>query len=348
MKHYIIPIFIPHYGCMHQCVFCNQRKITGLDTPVGPGEVANIINGHLARITIERHIEAAFYGGSFTALPLEVQTALLAPAYYALKAGKIHAIRLSTRPDAITPEILDNLLAHGVSLIELGVQSLDEKVLALSARGHSVSHVIGASRLIKARGFTLGVQLMPGLPGEDFISITKTAGRLLEIAPDIVRIYPTLVIADTPLASLYLKGKYVPLTLKEGTARAALLKILCENNKIKVIRTGLQATEELSDQTVVLAGPYHPSFGELVDAYIFNLMVEQFMHNMKACRELTIHYQFREQSKVRGMSNANTKRWKKSYGLESIVFVPDGRVLGQLILEANGTSYVTNKIMLSV
>lgn len=348
MKHYIIPIFIPHYGCAHQCVFCNQRKITGIDTPVGPAEVAVIINEHLARITKPRHIEAAFYGGSFTALPLPVQTELLETAYQALKAGKIHAIRLSTRPDAITPEILRNLSAHGVSIIELGVQSLDEKVLKLSARGHSVSHVVNAARLIKEYGFTLGIQLMPGLPGEDMNSLTKTAGLLLCLAPDIVRIYPTLVIADTKLSGLYQKGSYQPLTLREAVRRAAFLKLLCENNQIKVIRTGLQATEELSDETVVLAGPYHPSFGEMVDSYIFDLMVKLFVDRIPECKELIIHYYFREQSKVRGLSNANTKKWQADYGLQYIAFMPDGKVPGQLILEAGRTFYAVNKIMLIV
>jgi histone acetyltransferase (RNA polymerase elongator complex component) len=348
MKHYIIPIFIPHYGCAHQCVFCNQRKITGLDTPVGPDEVSSIIDEHLRRITKPRHIEAAFFGGSFTALPINVQTLLLQPAYQALTAGKVHAIRLSTRPDAITPEILKNLSAHGVSIVELGVQSLDEKVLKLSARGHSVSHVISAAKLIKEYGFTLGIQLMPGLPGEDMNSITKTAGRLLSIAADIVRIYPTLVIADTLLAKLYRDGSYFPLTIEEAVRRAAFLKLLCENNKIKVIRTGLQATEELSDHSVVLAGPYHPSFGEMVDAHIFDLFLQRFISSVQGVHELIIHYHFRDQSKVRGLSNANTKKWKAVYGLENIVFVPDGQVLGQLIFEVNHISYAVNKIMFTV
>jgi histone acetyltransferase (RNA polymerase elongator complex component) len=348
MKHYIIPIFIPHYGCAHQCVFCNQRKITGLDTPVGPDEVAAIIRQHVGRITKSRHIEAAFYGGSFTALPLSIQTELLKPAYQALSEQKIHAIRLSTRPDAITPEILNNLAAHGVSTIELGVQSLDEKVLQLSARGHSISHVKGAARLVKEYGFTLGIQLMPGLPGEDMDSLIKTAGNLLSLAPDIVRIYPTLVIADTPLAKMYQEGRYQPLKLSEAVRRAALLKLLCENNLIKVIRTGLQATEELSDQTVVLAGPYHPSFGEMVDAYIYDLLINRFMASVPDCKELIIHCHFRDQSKVRGLSKANTKKWQEVYSLRNIVFIPDGKVSGQLMLEARGTIYAINKIMLIV
>ncbi|MCE5286640.1 MAG: radical SAM protein [Pelosinus sp.] len=348
MKHYIIPIFIPHYGCKHQCVFCNQRKITGLDTPVGPDEVANIIDEHLAMITKPRHVEAAFYGGSFTALPLKMQTLLLQPAFQALKTGKIHAIRLSTRPDAITPEILKNLLALGVSIVELGVQSLDEKVLILSARGHSVGHVVSAAQVLREYGFTLGIQVMPGLPGEDMNSITKTASRLLSLKPDIVRIYPTLVIADTRLAKLYQEGKYLPLTINEAVRRAAFLKLLCENNKIKVIRTGLQATEELANQSVVLAGPYHPSFGELVDAHLFDLLVEKFISSRSGCPELTIHYHWREESKVRGQANANTKKWKSVYGLENIVFVPDGQVSGQVVLEADRTAYAINKIMLTV
>lgn len=346
MKHYIIPIFIPHYGCQHQCVFCNQRKITGLETPVGASEVEEIIEEHLLRITKERHIEIAFFGGSFTALPLEVQTMLLEPAYKALKAGKVDAIRLSTRPDAITREILDNLAAHGVSIVELGVQSLDETVLRLSARGHTTLHVESAVTLLKEYKFTIGLQIMPGLPGEDLRSFIKTAGRLVKLAPDIVRIYPTIVISDTPLANMYTAGNYQPLTLSEAVRRSAVLKLLCEQHKIKVIRTGLQATEELSNHSVVLAGPYHPAFGEMVDAHIFDLMVGKFVEEIPGLKHITIHFHVREQSKVRGVTNVNIQKWKMTYGIDSIVFVPDGNVQGQLGLEVNGIIYIINKIML--
>lgn len=349
MKHYIIPVFIPHYGCTHACVFCNQQKITGHHTPVTPQEITGIIDEHLLRITEKRHIEVAFYGGSFTALDHQTQCDLLAPAYTALQKGKIHAIRLSTRPDCIDEGIVDNLIAFGVSIIELGVQSLDDKVLEASARGHKASDVAIALMIIRNKKLQCGIQIMPGLPKEDLASLITTTQGVIQLTPDFVRIYPTLVIANTKLAEMLGNGSYTALSLQEGVVRAAFLKLLFAQNNIPVIRTGLQATEELDKQDVVLAGPYHPAFGEMVDSYLFYLMLAHCIENIVVQRVqplLVVHHHPRDTSKLRGISNSNIKKLKNIYHIKEITMKADGQKLDELLIEYQNIYYIINKKML--
>lgn len=346
MKYSIIPIFIPHYGCPHQCIFCNQQKITGVQTPVTAQEISSIIDKHLSLINKPRHIEIAFYGGSFTALPLETQHALLAPANKALNSGKIHAIRLSTRPDCINSEIINLVSNLGVSTIELGAQSIDDTVLRLAARGHTSRVIADAVELIKSAKIKCGLQLMIGLPGENWSRLIKTTFKAAKIRPDFARIYPTLVIADTPLARLYNMGLYQPLSIDEAISRSVFMKLVFQRNNIPVIRTGLQASEDLSDPQVVLAGPYHPAFGEMVDAFLFNIMVTRCLESLSKIRtDITIHHHPKDTSKVRGVNSSNIRAWKK-YFTHNILLIADGLKRGQLDIEASGLRYVTTSTML--
>lgn len=349
MKHYIIPIFIPHYGCTHACVFCNQQKITGRLMPVSAQEITNIIHEHVKRITQVRYIEVAFYGGSFTALPTEVQQELLTPAYQALQYGQIHAIRLSTRPDCITDEIVQNLIDFGVTTIELGVQSLDDKVLEKSARGHTSVDVLKAVSVIKKTQISCGIQIMPGLPGEDWKSLIVTGQGVIRLQPDFVRVYPTLVIAGTQLAAMYENKSYTPLSLSAGVSRAAYLKTMFARHRIPVIRTGLQATEELDKKEIVLAGPYHPAFGEMVDSYLFYLMIAHFAEEVRPEKNSTllIHHHTRDTSKLRGMSNCNIKKLQSIYNIKHCTLKGDGRTLDEISIEYQNISYVINKTMIN-
>jgi len=347
LKNYIIPIFVPHYGCSHQCIFCNQKKITGQNAPAMPENVSVVINEALndngitqKRIT-KKNIEAAFYGGSFTALGIDEQSRLLKPAYEALMAGKIHAIRLSTRPDAIDENVLRNLAAFKVGTIELGVQSLDDKILKNAVRGHTVQDVFRAVRLIREAGISCGLQLMPGLPGEDWPSLISTASRVCLLAPDFVRIYPAVVIAGTVMAELYGQGIYEPLSLKEAVSKAAYLKLMFGQNGIPVIRTGLQATTELDKEGTIIKGPYHPAFGEMVDAYLFYIMMAHFIEQSfpDNLDNLIVHHHPQDSSKVRGLGLENIKKIKNNYGIRKICLKADGLKRGELIIEHNHKKY---------
>ncbi len=312
MKTSIIPIFIPHIGCPYRCIFCNQWKITGHQGVPTGDRVAREIDTYIASAKETRHWEVAFYGGSFTAVDASLQEELLQPAYDALQRGKIDAIRCSTRPDCITPSILDRLSAYGMTIVELGVQSMDDKVLQTAKRGHIAADVIQATALLRARQFVVGHQLMPGLPGEDRESLQKTTAAICRLKPDIARIYPVAVIDKTELADMYRKGAYKPLSISEGVQRGAYMKQAFVKAGIHVIRTGLQATCELDDASQVLGGAYTPAMGELIDTKRYQKQLFALLDTIQAS-SVQVFYHRKDTSRVRGYHNVTVKRTHLRY-----------------------------------
>ncbi len=267
-KHAIIPIFIPHRGCPHDCVFCNQRKITAHEASDTPQSVSETIDTWLTTLAEVPTVEVAFYGGSFTALPMEEQSAYLSIAQGYKTRGQIQRIHLSTRPDYIDQTVLDNLKAYGVDVIELGVQSFDETVLRSAGRGHGSACVYQASQLIQAYGFTLGIQLMIGLPGDTMETCLYSARETVRIGPSIARLYPTIVIRDTPLYDMCLSGSYEALALEDAVCRTAAMYRILTGAGINVIRVGLKSSDILAGEHTVLGDTFHPAFRQLVEGKI--------------------------------------------------------------------------------
>ncbi len=262
-KQLIIPIFIPQHGCPHQCVFCNQSRITGLEKLPEASDVARTIDASLKTWKGSGKKEAAFYGGSFTCLDRNIQEIFLASARRFVNSGLIDSIRISTRPDYITDEGLLLLRKYNVETVELGAQSMDDEVLRLSGRGHAAGNTSAAVALLKKYGFKVGLQFMPGLPGDTGETILHTASKIAGLQPDFVRIYPTVVVKDTPLEKMYLTGLYKPWSLAEMTDICRKLISLFNAKGIPVIRVGLQPTESLEQG--IVAGPYHPSFRDMMN-----------------------------------------------------------------------------------
>ena len=306
----IIPIFIPHAGCPHQCVFCNQKTISGQKTAALEGAKEQI-NRWLERVKPSVENEAAFYGGSFTGLDITLQKELLALTDELLERKVIGSVRLSTRPDYIDEERLELLRAHGVKLVELGVQSLDNEVLAAAERGHTAEQVVNAVTLLKKYGFKVGVQLMVGMPKQDFASVKATVEKVLVLKPDIARIYPLLVINGTSLAKSYEAGEFEPLRLEEAVEQAAYMYQHLSEAGVKIIRVGLQPDDELCAEGNILAGPFHPSMGELVQSYLLReKLTPQILEAAKQNGEaVLILCPKKLESKVRGLRNANVKYW---------------------------------------
>lgn len=318
-KHYIIPIFVPHFGCPNDCVFCNQRKITGLSTNLTPDDAERIIIEHLNSLKEPSFIEIAFYGGSFTAIDLEIQKTLLNVAYGFKRQGKVDGIRLSTRPDAIDHRILSTLKEYEVDTIELGVQSLDDDVLALSNRGHKVADVYHAVRLIKDFGFNLGLQMMLGLPGDTKKKSIYTAKEFIRLKPECVRIYPTLVIKKTNLERDYLNGQYEPLSLDGAVELSTILLMMFQLNDINVIRVGLQPTENIQLGKDVVAGPFHAAFRQLVEANIMKSILDTALKNLDiAGKTLILESNGRKISNLAGQKSSNMKYLKDKYHLKKI------------------------------
>lgn len=305
----VIPLFIPHEGCPHRCVFCNQHQISAqVDEPLDAHAVAATIRTWLAQARPEqRHsVQVAFYGGSFTGLAESRQRELLGAVQPFLQKRLVQEIRLSTRPDYIDAPRLTLLRAYGVSTIELGVQSCDDHLLHLAGRGHSTADTIAASRLIKEAGFTLGIQLLLGLPGATFAALRRTLATVIALRPDFVRLYPLLVLRGSALQRMFQQGAYRPLSLGRAVVQAAFLKKRFDDAGIRVVRMGLQPGPEL--ETALVAGPYHPAFGELVQSRLMLKRTRRLLAALPAGQTASLVINPRDQSVFRGLRSSNIKR----------------------------------------
>jgi histone acetyltransferase (RNA polymerase elongator complex component) len=319
-KSMVIPIFIPHNGCPNDCIFCNQKKISGHLTTPNINDVDSTIQEYLKSNTRNSKIEVGFFGGSFTGVDEKIQKELLGIAKKYLDDGKIQNIRISTRPDYINDNILNYLKEYGVGTIELGVQSLDDEVLKKSNRGHDSKQVYIATDLIKKWKFELGIQTMIGLPGDTEIKALETAEKVVNINPSIVRIYPSLVVKDTELEFLFKNGEYSPLTLEEAIMICKKLLMVYYQNGINVIRVGLQPTENINVGQDIIAGPFHPAFRQLVDSELALDHLEKQIINKKLQDSELLNIKANEKlhSIISGHNKKNIKYLQKKYNIKKI------------------------------
>ena len=338
-KQYIIPIFVPHLGCPNDCIFCNQKSISGQQKMITKEDIIKTIEFYLENIKDkDAKKEVAFFGGSFTGIEEEKQEEFLEVAYEYIKQGKINSIRISTRPDYINKTILKRLKKYKVETIELGVQSANDFILKRSNRGHTFEDVKKASKLIRWYGFKLGHQMMVGLPESTRIDEINTAKQLIKLKPKMVRIYPVLVIKNTKLEKEYIEGKYIPLTVVQAVETSKELVKLFNNKKIEVIRIGLQNTDEISDpqneKSEVVAGPYHPAFRQLVESGLwFDTILDKIKQlNVKIKKvEVTVNPQ--DVNNVIGHKKENIEKLKEMYNLDLIVKQDESIKQGKLDLK---------------
>ncbi len=272
-RHVNIPVFIPHLGCPHRCIFCDQRQISG-QTTFDPASVIPGIEARLQTIDFTRtDVEIAFFGGSFTAIPTEQIIALLQLVQPYLRSGHVQSLRCSTRPDALGENTLSILRDYGMTTVELGIQSLSDEVLKICRRGHSAAQSREACAAVKSAGLRLVGQMMLGLPASTAQRELDTARKLRQWGVDAVRIYPTAVFRGTELDKLRLAGKYTPLTLEQAVDRAAdVTAVFLAPPEIPRLRTGLCVEDDLS-HTQQTGGVYHPAFGEMVRSRLFSRML---------------------------------------------------------------------------
>jgi len=323
---FIIPIFLPNLGCPHQCAFCNQTSITGV-TPdtISTETLCSLINEFLEyKKTQRRSVQVSFYGGNFLGLKKEYIRILLDETTKFVKNQRINSIRFSTRPDTISDKQLDIIKNYPVSTVEIGVQSMDNQVLAMAKRGHTALETEKAAALLKKRNYDVGMQMMVGLPGDDETKSLFTAKRIASLSPDFVRIYPTVVLAHSRLAVWYRNGEYTPWSLSRCVALVKNLYLFFKSKKIPVIRMGLQASEDLAKDTTILAGPYHPAFGHMVHSKIFLDMATSIMEAEKgSCDKITIKVHPRSISKMGGLKNKNLEILKRKFQIKSLEIIPD-------------------------
>ena len=325
-KPFIIPVFLPHAGCPQRCVFCDQATITGENPSLPSTEsLRKQVNSFIAFKSKQRKdVQVAFYGGNFLGLGEKIVRMLLKEATAFVQAGKVDSIRFSTRPDTIDAVRLNWLKNYPVSTIELGVQSMDDGVLALSNRGHTTRDTEKAVGLLKENTYQIGLQLMLGLPGDDEDRAINSAEKAAALSPDFVRIYPTLVLKKSPLARLFRKGQYVPLSLEAAVSLTKKLYRIFESRTIPVIRMGLQASEDLDAGTDILSGPYHPAFGQLVYADLFLDKARLLLRNSEnRSKDITFQVHPRSMSRLQGIRNRNLQTLKEELGLRSIAVATD-------------------------
>ncbi len=320
-KYKTIPIFVPHWGCPCECLFCDQKKITGVREEMTPERATEIIKTGILHKRQGEHLEIGFFGGSFTGISAKKQEALLELAYAAVQTGDVDGIRLSTRPDYINDAVLDRLQRFGVTTVELGAQSMNDDVLNYSRRGHTAEQTRVAARAIVNCGIGLGLQMMVGLPGDTAEITMQTAEEFCKLKPNCVRIYPTLVIRGTALDKLYQKGQYTPLSVEEAVARCGFLYQYFTEQNVDVIRMGLLQMKEED----ISAGPYHSAFGELVQSAVFCEKLSQAISD-KTNKKIFVHVHPRYVSIANGQKKANVHHLMVKHQLSDFKIIPDEMV----------------------
>lgn len=321
-KQYIIPIFVPHLGCPNDCIFCNQKSISGAGKQVTKDEVKKTVDEYLSSFKEENATkEIAFFGGSFTGIDVSIQEELLSVAYEYVQNGQIDGIRISTRPDYIDKQTLKRLKKYKVKTIELGVQSTNDYILKRAERGHTFNDVKKASKLIRFHGFKLGHQMMVGLPESTKLDELNTAKDLIKLKPKMVRIYPVLVIKNTKLQKEYEEGSYEPITINQAVERCKDLVYLFNKSKVEVIRIGLQNTDIISEPNSstsdVVAGPFHPAFGQLVeDSIWYDSVVDKIKKVNVKVKKVEVRVNPQDENSVIGHKRENINKLKELYDVD--------------------------------
>ena len=344
-KHCIIPIFVPHLGCPNDCIFCNQKSISGQKNEMTKEKAKEIIENYLKSIRKEKEnvkIEIAFFVVSFTAIKEEKQEELLKVAYEYVKSKDVDSIRISTRPDAINKEILKRLIKYGVKTIELGVQSANNYILNRINRGHTFEDVKKASKMIRWYGFKLGHQMMVGLPESTRLDEINTAKQLIKLRPKMVRIYPTLVIKNTKLEKEYEEGKYKPLSVVQTVEVCKDLVRMFTDKKIDVIRIGLQTTDEISEpgskNSEVVAGPFHPALRQLVESAMwYDAIVGKIKKLNVKVKEVEVTVNPIDANNVIGHKKENVLKLKDTYDVDLVLKQDEKMKQGKSKIEVTKT-----------
>lgn len=327
-KHYNIPIFVPELACPHQCVFCNQRKITGRIEQPTEEQVVETIETYLSTIDYSNsEVEIAFFGGNFTGIPIDDQIKYLKVVSPYMEKGIVQGLRCSTRPDYIDEERIELLKRYGMKTIELGAQSFDKEVLIKSGRGHKAEAVEYASKIIKDSGISLGLQMMIGLPGDSKTKSLESARRIIELGADNTRIYPTVVIKGTKLEELYERGEYKPLTMEEAVAQSKDLVLLFEEANVTVLRVGLHPSEGLLSGDELVAGPFHQSFKEFVLSEIWREKFAKHNFQESSNSSIVIGVPAKELNYAIGYKGKNRVELSERVG--EVKFVADKELVGR-------------------
>lgn len=340
MRHVNIPVFIPHLGCPNNCVFCDQRQISGCLSFDESG-VKRQIKEVLSTLTEEDEAEIAFFGGSFTGIDRDLMLRLLEISDEFVSAGKVDRVRCSTRPDYIDAEILSILKSHNVKTVELGIQSMSDRVLSSSKRGHTAARSIEACKMVKDAGFDLIGQMMIGLPGSTPEDEIETAKAICSLGADGARVYPTVVFASTELADMSADGRYIPLSVDDAIVRTASVLDVFDRAGVPVIRVGLCSGENLSSPESVVGGANHPALGELAMGELFYRRIcaeaDNLLSTMNAeGKTMTVFVPKGATSRAVGQKKRNilrlNEKYCKNHAINRVKILENSSIIGYNII----------------
>ena len=316
MKHINIPIFIPHLGCPNQCIFCNQRYISGT-LQFCEEDVEKSINEVLSSVSEDCECEIAFFGGSFTGIDRALMIRLLDIAQAYINSGKVCGIRMSTRPDYINEEIVSILKNYTITFVELGIQTMNDFVLEKLKRGHKCEDTVRATKILKENGIKFVGQMMVGLPFATHIDELHCAEMICKLGASAARIYPTLVFKHTELEALTISGTYIPLRIDEAVSRSADILDVFIKNDVECIRIGLCESDNLHSDSTFFAGPNHPSVGELVKSTLYLKRIEKLLDG-KNYSNIIIECPKGTVSQIIGNKRKNKEILRQKYGIKTI------------------------------
>lgn len=335
----IVPLFIPNEGCPYRCIYCNQEKVTERAAPLSRDAIREIIETSMQSDKYRNSDirEIAFFGGTFTNLSEQRMIYYLDSVVPYLRDGLFHWIRVSTRPDTITPNRLEIMKKYGVRVVEIGAQSMDDNVLRLSRRGHTLRHITHAVEMLKEYGFYAGIQLMPGLPGDSREIFLDGIKRVIQLKPYCVRLYPAVILKGTVLDRWFREGKYTPLTVAEAVDMCSSACIMLESCGIQVIRIGLFNSPSLVKEAEVVGGPWHQAFGHLVRARIYHSRIHPFLSKIKKGSRIIIRVKREDEPLLRGYRNQGIRELEEKMGLRIASIIPDEELdYGEIRVERAG------------
>lgn len=322
MRHINIPVFIPHMGCPNQCIFCNQRYISGT-LEFKMSDVTGLIENSLKTVSDDCECEIAFFGGSFTGIDRELMLNLLDLAQGYVNQGRVTSIRMSTRPDYISNEIVSILKKYTISAVELGIQSMNDEVLYALKRGHTSSDTVNAAKLLKEASIPFVGQMMIGLPWssrEDELYCAKMICKLGAVG---ARIYPTLVFKHTELENLVENGGYTPLSIEDAVLRSAAVLEVFEKYKVTCIRIGLCDSENLHSDETFVVGPNSPAIGEMVKSRLYYNKLLKKVQSLPYGSCVVIYCPRGAVSQVIGNKKENVIKLKNELGIKIYKVIED-------------------------
>jgi elongator complex protein 3 len=313
----VISVMTAPFACRHgACIFCPGGPTWG--TPMSytgrePASMRAIQNGFDPVMQLQSRIDQLektghnaekldiiIMGGTFNSNPREYQDAFMLGVYEALNGQNAESIQkakelnqnakyrcvgltFETKPDWAKKNDIIHMLEYGVTRVEIGVQTLRDEVLSIVNRGHTVQNTADSFKAMRDAGLKITAHMMPGLPGttpkmdiEDFHTLYYDP----QFIPDEIKIYPTQVMENTPLAKMAIEGEYKPLTNEET------FDIMLEAKKITPPFVRIKRALRDLPIPLVVAGP---TWGDMRDRIQKQMLEAEQICRCIRCREIGHH-----------------------------------------------------------